>query len=134
MKTNKILAVGAFLAAIGFGLDAFGAHALKKILDSQSLEVFKTATKYQQIHAISLVLLGVLMHQHTHLQTEIRRIAQFFLIGILLFSGSLYVISFQKTYNFSVGILGLVTPLGGLFFIGGWLYLAYIFIKRTPQK
>ena len=134
MKTNKILAAGALLAAIGFGLDAFGAHALKKILDSQSLEVFKTATKYQQIHAISLVLLGVLMHQHAHLQTEIRRIAQFFLVGILLFSGFLYVISFQKIYNFSVGILGLVTPVGGLFFIGGWLYLAYIFMKKTPQK
>ena len=108
-------AIGAFLA-VGFG--AFGAHALKDSLSPYSLGIFHTAVDYQMWHAIGLILIGIVHQQKpTHL---LRKAGWFMLSGILIFSGSLYALSFT-----GIKLLGAITPIGGTCFLIAWLLFAY---------
>ncbi len=110
------LASGAVLAALSVILGAFGAHALAPLLGSK-VAVWNTGVQYQMFHSIALLSVGVLLSFLTARKLLIWAGALFF-IGTVLFSGSLYLIGLMSVPN-----LGLVTPLGGLFFIGGWLLL-----------
>jgi uncharacterized membrane protein YgdD (TMEM256/DUF423 family) len=107
-------ALQAFLAIVA---GAFGAHGLEKVLDEYGLKIWHTAAAYHLSHALALVLLGILERQY---QTKLPISHWGFGLGILLFSGSLYVLALsgQKW-------LGAITPLGGLAFLVGWLALAY---------
>lgn len=122
MHKNFII-IAALLAAAAVMLGAFGAHGLKAKLTPDQLQVFETGVKYQFYHALGLFLLGLLLQQY---QNSLLIYAGYaFLAGIVLFSGSLYLLA-NKTL---LGIegwrwLGPVTPLGGLSFIAGWLLLA----------
>ncbi|OWY19440.1 DUF423 domain-containing protein [Sphingobacteriales bacterium UPWRP_1] len=123
MQKNFIV-IAALLAAAAVMLGAFGAHGLKAKLTPDQLQVFETGVKYQFYHALGLFLLGLLMFQH-HSNPLLVYAGYAFMAGILLFSGSLYLLA-NKTL---LGIegwrwLGPVTPLGGLSFIAGWLLLA----------
>lgn len=105
-------------SAFGFlsvALGAFAAHALKSRLDAYSLGVFQTGVQYQFFHALALVLVGLLALQT---QTNFRVPGLCFLVGILVFSGSLYLLAFT-----GVKWLGAITPLGGVAFLVGWLAL-----------
>jgi len=118
---NKIaLSLGAFFAGLGIALGAFGAHALKQILSSEQLAVFETGVRYQMYHAFALLLVGIAYGFSP--APYFRRAAACFTVGIVLFSGSLYALTFLKM-NGQVGLggLGLITPIGGVFFILGWL-------------
>ena len=98
---------------LGVALGAFGAHALKGRLEAHpTTEVWKTAVLYHFIHALALLLLAVL-------PTVSRATASLFVAGILLFSGSLYLLALTN-----VKWLGAITPLGGLCFLAGWIWLA----------
>jgi uncharacterized membrane protein YgdD (TMEM256/DUF423 family) len=113
---NRILvAVGAINAAIAVAAGAFGAHALRERLDARALEVFDTAARYQMYHALAIVLCGLL---------AARTPGWIFQAGIVLFSGSLYVLSLT-----GVKALGAVTPLGGLAFLVGWAWLAVSMLR-----
>ena len=114
VKTLKIAALFGFLSVL---IGAFGAHGLEDILiENQRLETYKTAVNYQFYHTLALLLVGVLMMSNP--SKYLIRSAKMFVYGILFFSGSLYLLSLTN-YTF----IGVVTPIGGLFFIFGWLAL-----------
>lgn len=114
------MSLGAFFAGLGIALGAFGAHALKQILSVEQLVVFETGVRYQMYHAFALLLAGIAYGFYP--TPYFRRAAACFTVGIVLFSGSLYALTFLKM-NGQVGLggLGLITPIGGVFFILGWL-------------
>ncbi len=114
VKTLKIAALFGFLSVL---IGAFGAHSLEDVLiENQRLETYKTAVNYQFYHTLALLLVGVLMMSNP--SKYLIRSAKMFVYGILFFSGSLYLLSLTN-YTF----IGVVTPIGGLFFIFGWFAL-----------
>ena len=116
--TRTIIISGALLAMLGIILGAFGAHALKKSLSAEMLTVYKTAVDYHLLHALGLILIGFCYHLFP--SVHLLLISAFALFtGILLFSGSLYALSLT-----SISWLGAITPIGGIFFIFGWLLFA----------
>ena len=104
------------MLAVGFG--AFGAHALKSRLDDYALGVFQTAVQYHFYHSLALLAVGVIALNQPQ-TAMLKSSGWLFLIGILVFSGSLYALSIT-----GVRWLGAITPLGGLAFIAGWACLA----------
>lgn len=120
---------GAIFAGLAVILGAFGAHALKEVLDATQQQTFETAVKYQMYHSFALLVTGI-VYQHLPLK-QIKLSAIFFIIGTVLFSGSLYLLV-QLKMNGQVGLggLGLITPIGGLFFILGWITLLFAFFKK----
>lgn len=104
------------LLAVVFG--AFGAHALKSRLDDYGLGIWETAVQYHFYHALALLAVGIVALGQPH-STLLRSSGWLFLVGTLIFSGSLYLLAVSGTRW-----LGAVTPLGGLAFIGGWACLA----------
>ena len=117
---NKFfIAGGALGAALSVILGAFAAHALKSRMPPETLAVFQTGVQYQFYHSLGVILVGIIV-QFTK-TTPLTTIAGWLmLIGILLFSGSLYLISLTGMRS-----LGLVTPVGGTAFIVAWLLLAF---------
>ncbi|WP_158840765.1 DUF423 domain-containing protein [Polaribacter sp. L3A8] len=111
------------LTAVVFG--AFGAHLLKKKLSTDQLQSFETGVKYQMYHAIVLLVLGFQLNQQLTLDNYI---VYFFIIGILLFSFSIYGLVISSANNKKLSFLGPITPLGGLCLILGWGLLIYKFI------
>lgn len=104
------------LLAVAFG--AFGSHALRDRLDDYALRIFETAVQYQFYHSLALLAVGILLLRFPD-SSLLQSSSWLFLIGMLIFSGSLYVLSLS-----GVRWLGAVTPLGGLAFIAGWACLA----------
>lgn len=112
---------GAALSGLGVILGAFGAHKLKQIAPD-SVPTFQTGVQYQMYHAIALILVAILFEKYPVKLMSWAGAA--FLIGILLFSGSLYALAALKaTGKVGLGGLGVLTPIGGLFFIAGWVML-----------
>lgn len=103
------------MLAVIFG--AFGAHALKKILSEEQLKSFETGVKYQMYHAIVLLFIGNNLKFQTTLETYI---SYSFIIGIFLFSFSIYGLVLSSAKNKKMKFLGPITPLGGLFLVFGW--------------
>ena len=121
MTPTLNLRLGAILAGLAVGLGAFAAHGLKDVLEPSALQTFETGVRYQMYHALALLLCAAL--------GERRRCggaALCFLLGIVLFSGSLYWLA-----TGGPRWLGPVTPLGGLAFLVGWLWLALA--RRRPK-
>jgi uncharacterized membrane protein YgdD (TMEM256/DUF423 family) len=117
MDARKTLAVAGALIALATALGAFGAHALKAHLSQDKLLVYETAVRYHFLHALGLLAIGVLLRS---IDGELLRwSATLLLIGIVLFSGSLYLLTFGAPR-----FLGLITPIGGLALIAGWLLFA----------
>jgi uncharacterized membrane protein YgdD (TMEM256/DUF423 family) len=118
---------GIIFAGIAVVLGAFGAHALKALLPVDRLQVFETGVRYQFMHALALIVLSLSManakkQEHTTIAINwMKRAATTFTIGIILFSGSLYLLSTNSILPISIGNwMGPITPIGGLFFISGW--------------
>lgn len=113
------------LLAVIFG--AFGAHALKKTLTEDQLRSFETGVKYQMYHAILLIVLGFNLGFSTPLESYI---AYCFILGVLLFSFSIYGLCISASKGKKWKWLGPVTPLGGLLLATGWTLLLYSFIDH----
>lgn len=123
MKNQTILLAGAIFMALAVLLGAFGAHALKKVLSPDMLAIYKTGVEYQFYHALGLLLIGVIGF---HIRSKYLRWAGLFIsIGIIIFSGSLYVLTLS-----GIKALGAITPIGGLSFVAGWIFLAIAIWKR----
>jgi len=123
------LILGTILAGLGVILGAFGAHGLKQVVPPESVATYQTGVQYQMYHAFALLLVGILSDR---LSTGLINWAgAFFLLGIVLFSGSLYMLVSLKAMN-KVGIsgIGLITPFGGLMFIIGWILLLMAIIRK----
>jgi uncharacterized membrane protein YgdD (TMEM256/DUF423 family) len=123
------LSVGALLGGIAVALGAFGAHGLKKIVEPDTVNTFQTGVQYQMYHALALVAVAIAFERFPNKLMSWAGIS--FCIGILLFSGSLYLLTILKATG-KVGLegVGIITPFGGLFFIVGWLLL-FLGIVRT---
>jgi uncharacterized membrane protein YgdD (TMEM256/DUF423 family) len=110
------LLLAAFFGFTGVGLGAFAAHALKSRLSPEYLAVFQTAVHYQMLHALALLALALLVRQ---LPGRLLLAAgSLFTLGVVLFSGSLYALTLS-----GISALGMITPMGGLAFLAGWLCL-----------
>lgn len=115
MNQRITLVWACIFGATAVMIGAFGAHALKDTLEASGrLDTFETAVKYQFYHTMALLAVGIMM-QHIQRKT-LQYAALLFSLGIVLFSGSLYVLCAT-----GLGALGAVTPLGGVLFIGGWV-------------
>ncbi len=121
MQTSA-LRLGSLFAALAVILGAFGAHALKKVLTQELLQTFETGVKYQFYHSFALLITGILYGSFANKLTKLA--STFFTIGIILFSGSIYALVMLKSSGqVGLGGLGILTPVGGVFFILGWLML-----------
>lgn len=114
---------GCVMAALAVALGAFGAHGLKNMVTTDRLAVFETAVRYHMYHAFALIAFG-LWQQFSH--TSANMVGYGFLAGILIFSGSLYALVLLDK-----GILGAITPIGGVFLIASWLLWAYQIYKQN---
>jgi uncharacterized membrane protein YgdD (TMEM256/DUF423 family) len=116
------LKIAVTFLALGVVIGAFGAHGLKQVLPADSLAAFETGVRYQFYHAFALLATGILYERFQNRWTVYSGYA--FITGIILFSGSLYALTLMKTTN-TVGLngIGVITPVGGLFFIAGWILL-----------
>ena len=124
------LITGSLLAALAVILGAFGAHGLKKIVDADSVATFQTGVQYQMYHALALLATGILFERFSN--KWIKWAGAGFIIGIILFSGSLYLLIALKAAD-QVGLkgIGIITPFGGIAFIIGWLFLFLGVIKNN---
>jgi uncharacterized membrane protein YgdD (TMEM256/DUF423 family) len=113
-------AIGAMLMALAVGMGAFGAHGLRNRLDNYSMSVYEKAVFYHFIHALGILLVSLLARTNAISIAGQARVAWLLLLGIIIFSGSLYALALS-----GARILGAVTPIGGIAFIAGWLLLAY---------
>jgi uncharacterized membrane protein YgdD (TMEM256/DUF423 family) len=116
MRDSTLIMLGSLLAALGVMLGAFGAHALKARVTPEMLEVWQTAVFYHLVHALAVLLVATLA---VRLGTSVGWIAMLFIAGILLFSGSLYALVLT-----GMRPLGMITPIGGVLFIAGWVWLS----------
>ena len=110
----------AFLMALGVALGAFGAHALKERLDAYSMDVYQKAVFYHFVHALGMLIVSALFRAGALSESSSNVVSTLLLAGIVLFSGSLYLLAFTGTRA-----LGAITPFGGVAFIAAWLLLAY---------
>lgn len=117
-KTLSIASISGLFCVI---LGAFGAHALKPLLTPQMLTVYETGVRYQFYHTLAIILI-VVLYQFSK-SKKLVLASYFFFAGILLFSGSLYLLALTSIHQNSWHWLGPITPLGGLCFIVGWVYL-----------
>lgn len=118
------LLIGIVFAAAGVGIGAFGAHGLESLLkENKRVETFETGVKYQMYHALTLIAVA-LWAERTNPAASITWIGVCFAAGIVIFSGSLYILAVTNVTKW-----GMVTPIGGVLFLVGWALWAYRAIK-----
>lgn len=123
MTQKTILLIASALGALTVAIGAFGAHALAKLLESTGrVATFETAVKYQMYHTLALLAIGLLLFKVE--QPALQVAAWCFFLGMLIFSGSLYVLCLS-----GITWLGAITPIGGTLFIVGWGALFYAILK-----
>jgi uncharacterized membrane protein YgdD (TMEM256/DUF423 family) len=119
---KKISVLAAVMGTLTIIIGAFGAHALKEIVSEKTITSFETGVRYQMYHVIVLLIIGfsAIIDQKTQ-----KWVSLFFVVGILLFSGSIYLIVMKDIFLINTKIFTIATPIGGLFLMLGWLRLAY---------
>ena len=125
--SQKIVLAALILGALAIVLGAFGAHGLKRFLTLEQLNSFETGVRYQMYHALFLLFVA-----QTNYVTDKQKIIIFLLtlFGILLFSGSIYLLNTSSITNIKAKFLGPITPIGGLLLICSWIYLFYCIITK----
>ena len=118
-------AIAAVLLALAVGLGAFGAHGLRGRLDAYSMGLWEKAVFYHFIHALGVLLVSLMPKAGYLSQTQTAWVCGLLTAGIVLFSGSLYVLAVTR-----IPMLGVVTPFGGLSFIAAWLMLAWVLLRK----
>ena len=114
---KKIISTAAIFGMIAIILGAFGAHALKKEFSLEQLATFETGVRYQMYHALFLLFIGLT----ADLQQKTKKIIYYLVLsGVLLFSGSIYLLATNDLTSFDFKTIGFVTPIGGLLLILGW--------------
>lgn len=124
------LQIAAMMGALAVTLGAFGAHALKKLVSETAVNIFETGVKYQFYHVFALALSAILYKEFTNKWMEWS--GYLFITGIILFSGSLYFLTYIKaTVKPGMDWVGAITPLGGVAFIGGWFCILISILKSS---
>ncbi len=124
---KRIILIASFFGAVAVLLGAFGAHSLKAVLQSHSLEIWQKGVEYQFYHTFALLYLSTFARY----RNKLINIAYFcFTFGIILFSGSLYLLSTRDIIQLGfVNFIGPITPIGGLLFVMGWIMLFFAALK-----
>lgn len=125
---RKIIMIAAIFGVIAIILGAFGAHALKKVLDVNQLVSFETGVRYQMYHALFLLFIGV--YQGITEKTK-RIIFSLVIFGVLFFSGSIYLLTTRNITSIDISAFALITPVGGILLIIAWMFL---FTKILAKK
>ncbi len=129
---KPFIITAALLGALAVILGAFGAHGLKQILPQEYISTFETGVRYHFYHVFALLATGILPERF---QSKWMNTAGYsFITGIILFSGSLYLLTALKATN-TVGLsgIGIITPFGGMFFIVGWISIAMAVFSNKQQ-
>ena len=124
MRSRTILAVAGILIALATVAGAFGAHALRDIMAPDRMGIYETAVRYQFYHALGLLAVGLVARENEN--SALRWSSLTIFIGIALFSGSIYALSFGAPRPF-----GILTPAGGVALIAGWMLFAASFFTRS---
>lgn len=122
---HKFVAWGAIAMLLAVGIGAFGAHGLESRLDSGMMSAYETGVHYHIAHALGLLLIGIAADKARD-SKKLRMAGYFLTAGIVLFSGSLYVMAIT-----GIGILGAITPFGGVSFMIGWGFLAAAALQKA---
>ena len=117
--TQIFFTIAAIFGGLSVAAGAFGAHALREKVSERMLEIFDTGARYQMYHALALLLVAILISRVETPPTTLFISGWLFIIGVTIFSGSLYVLSLT-----GIKSLGVITPLGGLSLMAGWAALA----------
>ncbi len=124
---KKIVITACIFGLLSVVLGAFGAHGLKSIISGESLQSFETGVRYQMYHALLLLVVGF----NSYLSVKIKNsIFYLILIGIILFSGSIYGLATNELTSFDFKSIAFITPVGGLLLILSWIVLLLGFIKN----
>ena len=118
-------AIAAIFLALAVGTGAFGAHGLRDKLDAYSMGVWEKAVFYHFVHALGMLVVSILPRTQTFPIGSASNVCWLLAVGILVFSGSLYLLAVTGTRT-----LGMITPVGGVAFIAAWLLLAWYFIVQ----
>lgn len=126
IKTSLIL--GTILVWLAIILGAFGAHFLKTILDTNQLASIETGIRYQLIQGIAIVVLSL---NSDKFKFPFKKILNSMIIGLCLFSFSIYLLVFFSKIGLNIPFLGLLTPIGGVILIGSWIYLTICLLRKS---
>lgn len=126
---KTFLVTGTLLGGIAVALGAFGAHGLKKIVPAETVGTFQTGVQYQMYHALALILVAIVFERSGG--SLMQWAGNCFIAGVILFSGSLYLLTAMKAGG-KVGMegIGIITPFGGLFFIAGWVLFLLAALRK----
>lgn len=128
---KKIISTGAIFGMLAIILGAFGAHALKKVLSLDQLSTFETGVRYQMYQALFLLFVGLM----TDLSQKTKKTIYYLvLFGVILFSGSIYLLATNTLTSFDFKVIGFVTPIGGLLLILAWGVLLFHILKKKQQN
>ena len=125
---RKIITTAAFLGMTAIILGAFGAHALKKVLDTLALNTFETGVKYQMYNALFLLFVGA----SNYVSIKAKKVIFYTTVsGVFMFSVSLYFLAINRLLPFDFRPFGFITPIGGLLILAGWFWLFVNFYRKT---
>ena len=128
---KKIVVAAAVFGMLSVIIGAFGAHGLKPLISSDSIQSFETGVKYQMYHALMLLLIG----STSIISNKLKSIIFYLIVfGIILFSGSIYGLSTDSLTGFNFKSLAFVTPIGGTLLIASWIFLLIGILKQKENK
>lgn len=125
---KKTISTAAILGMIAIILGAFGAHALKKVLNIEQLATFETGVRYQMYHALFLLFIGLVPNLTVKAKNTIYNLV---LSGVILFSGSIYLLATNGLTSIDFKFIGPVTPIGGLLLISAWTVLLFQALRKS---
>jgi uncharacterized membrane protein YgdD (TMEM256/DUF423 family) len=127
---KKLLITGSVLGLISIGLGAFASHGLEKVVTPDAIETFQVGVRYQMYHALLLLFVG----NSPLIRVNIKKLMLLFvIIGVLLFSGSIYGLATNDLTGFNFKNIGFITPIGGFFLILSWLIMLIEFLKLKDE-
>jgi uncharacterized membrane protein YgdD (TMEM256/DUF423 family) len=128
IRKKKLAITGALLITVSIVLGAFGAHALRDVLSTNQLNSFKTATDYLAFHGLAFIVLSLI-------RAEIDAAAKMLFYGLMIFSGSIYTLTFMAYAKVAIPSgLGLITPVGGVLLIIGWVWTTWAISQAKEHK
>lgn len=123
---KKSIIIGAIFGLLAVALGAFGAHALKEVLDDYGVDIWEKAVKYQMFHSTGILVIGILSSKNLYGEMKSLKAAMVCMaLGIILFSGSLYTLAVT-----GIKMLGAITPFGGCLFVVGWFLVVVAAMKK----
>ncbi|MFI8377521.1 DUF423 domain-containing protein [Leeuwenhoekiella sp. NPDC079379] len=125
---RKILITGSILGLMAVILGAFGAHGLKDSLSAEAINSFETGVRYQMYHSFLLLIAGSFLPLNSK---ALKTVFYLIISGILLFSGSIYLLSTRPLTGIDISPMGWITPIGGALLISAWICICYNFIKSA---